>query len=72
MIMNDQITSKERLTFEPANINDFYEHECVGCGRTSEDIVIEDECTFEELDRYSKTTDSGLWYCHADCYRDSH
>jgi hypothetical protein len=72
MMMHDFVTAAERLTFKTVLLHDFYFHECTGCGRTSEEIVNEDECTYESLEWNSKTTNSGLWYCHDDCYRDSH
>lgn len=69
--MHDFVTAKERLTFEPANISDFYLNECAGCGRTTEEIVKELDCSYEEIEDESKTTNCGLWYCHMDCFRDS-
>lgn len=75
MLMNDCVTSKERLNFDKHNFyasGVAYFEECCGCGRTSDEIVQEDNLTYTQLDDSSRTTDSGLWYCHDDCYRDSH
>jgi len=69
--MKDFITAQERLTFREIRIEELHD-ECAGCGRTSGQIVAEDNCTFEELEWESKTSNCGLWYCHIDCYRDSH
>lgn len=71
MIINDYVTSKERLTFMQVSLNDFYLRECAGCSRNSHQITKDDNCTYEQLDWNSKTTNSGLWYCHEHCYRDS-
>jgi hypothetical protein len=51
--------------------DEFYEEECVGCGRSSNQIIQEDEVSPVELEVYSVYTDSGHWYCHRDCLRDS-
>ncbi len=72
MIIRDYVTPKERLNFSPVIINDFYFIECMGCGRNSEEIVLHEGCTFEELDDNSRRTVEGNWYCHIDCFRDSH
>ena len=72
MIMRDQVMATDRLNFEPASIEDFCSEECTGCGRSSSQIIKEANCTFEELEHDSVTTNSGLWYCHTDCFRDSH
>lgn len=71
MIINDFITSTERLTFVEEHIEDFYNNECTGCGSTTKKLVDEYECTYEEIEENSITTSSGLWYCHIDCFRDS-
>ena len=72
MIMKDHITANDRLYFKHATNEDFYYRECCGCGRDSNQIVTEDEITYDDLEWSSKETDCGMWYCHADCYRDSH
>ena len=71
-MIKDYVTAKERLTFKPASLYDFYIHECVGCGMTTEQIAAEYNCTFQEVEDNSVSTNSGLWYCGRDCYRDSH
>jgi Zn ribbon nucleic-acid-binding protein len=71
MIMQDFVTSVDRLTFGKANEEEFYIKECVGCGRDSNQIVKEDACTYIELEENSIELDCGFWYCHHDCYRDS-
>ena len=63
MIMKDFVTPEERLEL---NIL-----ECVGCGRTVLEVLNEACCSLHELEEYALTTDSGHWYCHSDCYRDS-
>lgn len=71
-MIKDYVTAKERLTFEPIFITDVYSHECTGCGRSSEEIVKEVGCSYIELEDEAIETNGGLWYCHIDCYRDSH
>lgn len=69
LIMKDYVTPQERLSYY-ADGSPYFE-ECCGCGRTSDEIMQEYECTPDDLDDNSVTTDSGLWYCHRDCFRDS-
>jgi hypothetical protein len=71
MIKNDYVTAAERLTFEPVSIESVYNKECCFCGRTSAQVTKEESCSFEEVDYYSRTSESGAWFCHVDCYRDS-
>lgn len=71
LIMKDYVTSAQRMDFSNHFMVCEVDRECVGCGRTSTEIRVEDQCTQDQLDDYSVTTDSGLWYCHSDCYRDS-
>ena len=73
MIMQDQVKRVDRMNIpmEPLLV-DYANHECVGCGRTSEEIAVEDDCDDFAFDKYSVHTNSGHWYCHEDCYRDSH
>ncbi len=68
--MQDFVTAKERLNFEPILI-DFAGLECVGCGITSEKLVYNEGWTEDDIDSNSRTTNSGDWYHHIDCYRDS-
>lgn len=46
-------------------------NECMGCGQTPEEVMQECNFTEDELDEYCVYTNSGHWYCHRDCYRDS-
>jgi hypothetical protein len=71
MIMQDYVTAIDRITFGQTDKDEFYTRECVGCGRDSNQIVKEDECSYIELEEYSIELDCGFWYCHQDCYRDS-
>lgn len=66
----DYVTASERLKFVAINREELYFRECEGCGRNSDEIVIDDGCTYEELEWSSKTCNSGSWFCHDDCYRD--
>lgn len=74
MVMLDQITAQERLNFETYSLDDLNlsGRECMGCGRTAEEIIENDTCTPEQLEDNSRTTLCGNWYCHLDCFRDSH
>jgi len=71
MIIKDYITAAERLNLELKTLYDFAGHQCVGCGRTSEEIAMYEGWNDDDFDNNSKTTNSGLWYCHEDCFRDS-
>lgn len=51
---------------------EYANHECAGCGKNSDELAIEESWTDEDFDSYSVTTNCGFWYCHTDCYRDSH
>jgi hypothetical protein len=67
MIMKDYITAQERLSFTYK-----YEYEscdCAGCGMSEESIC--QEQGIDDMDEYKVTLNSGEWYCHADCLRDS-
>lgn len=50
---------------------DYLNHECTGCGMTSEQLVDNEGWTEDDLDNNSVTTVEGNWYCHIDCFRDS-
>ena len=50
---------------------DYKDHECVGCGKTSDELAKDEDITDEQFDEYSVATPDGSWYCHSDCYRDS-
>lgn len=54
-----------------ANLTDYKDHECIGCGKTSDEIAEQEGWTDDDFEECSVTTDSGHWYCHSDCYRDS-
>lgn len=70
--MQDYIKASERLNFNQITLSDFANHDCMGCGRTSEEIAKEEDYTDEDFDENSRTTLCGNWYHHIDCYRDSH
>lgn len=48
------------------------ETQCMGCYRLGKEIMEEDSITEEELERESVQTNAGDYYCHSDCFRDSH
>lgn len=54
-----------------SQIIDFAGYECTGCGRTTEQMSVEDGWTDEDFDNNQVSTNSGLWYCHRDCLRDT-
>lgn len=71
-MMKDKVTADERVNIVADPILfDYAGYECTGCGRTSEQIAVEDGWTDDDFDCCSSETDSGLWYCNRDCYRDS-
>ena len=72
LIMKDAVTAEQRTTFATPFLIDFHNMECMGCGRLSDDIAAQENVTDEDFDNYSRTTDCGHWYCHSDCFRDSH
>jgi hypothetical protein len=45
---------------------------CTGCDKSEKEIMEEQNCTEEELDNCSLTLNCGAWYCHDDCFHDSH
>ena len=45
--------------------------DCTGCGMSSKEVMKEWEMTEEEMEEEAVYTDSGYWYCHRDCFRDS-
>lgn len=45
--------------------------DCMGCGLSAEEIMMECDITLDELEEDAVYTNSGFWYCHHDCYRDS-
>lgn len=67
MIMRDCITSQERLNFNYQY--EFDGGECAGCGKSEYDIC--QEQGIDDMDEYRVTMNSGEWYCHEDCLRDS-
>jgi len=71
MIGRDCISAKQRLDLPLEPLAEWIGYECVGCGRTSVQIQKEEGWNGFDFDDNSKTTNSGLWYCHIDCYRDS-
>ncbi len=72
MWMIDCMTAKERLDFNDPVLIDFAYKECMGCGRTSEQISKDEGYTDDDFDNNSRTTLCGNWYHHIDCYTDSH
>ena len=75
MMIRDYVTARERLTFpkKPAELLvKFAGMTCLGCGRASEDIANEDDCNDSVFKKISRTTNNVNWYCHSDCFRDSH
>lgn len=50
---------------------DYENYECAGCGRTSKEIAEYQDWDDSDFESCSITTDSGNWYCHTDCLRDS-
>lgn len=71
MLMRDHVTAKERLNFDETILVDFANHECMGCGRTSEELARDEGWTDDDFDNNSCTTVEGNWYHHIDCFRDS-
>lgn len=71
MIMQDFITAKDRLNIFDNHLNDYSDNECTGCGKTPEEIMQEQGIDEIEIEECAVTTNSGLWYCHEDCFRDS-
>jgi hypothetical protein len=71
MIMKDCLLPKDRLYFKNSINEDNFLRECCGCGRNTLEIISDDEISHDDLEWSSKELDSGEWYCHADCYRDS-
>ncbi len=69
-MIKDFVKPQDRINFYASG--DPYFEICTGCGRTSDEVMKEDECTVDDLEDNSIETNSGLWYCHRDCYRDSH
>ena len=67
LIMKDFVKPEERLTL----LVDYSGYECMGCGRLSDDIALENGFDDDDFDGYSRTTVEGNWYCHIDCFRDS-
>lgn len=43
--------------------------QCMGCYRTSSQIMYDEEISGKCLDDNSHTTNGGHWYCHSDCGR---
>ncbi|CAK0742219.1 hypothetical protein CCP3SC1AL1_1170018 [Gammaproteobacteria bacterium] len=47
------------------------EGDCMGCGMSAQEVMKQHEITEEEMTEEAVFTDSGYWYCHTDCLRDS-
>ena len=71
MIMKDQVTANERLSFVfmPALPIDFFNQNCCCCANTPEDIVNEKGCTYLDVERDAVLAGDGDWYCCYDCFR---
>lgn len=53
-------------------MKDEYENkECTGCGVTTAQLIENELCTRKQIEEYAVITNSGMWYCHEDCFRDS-
>ncbi len=71
MIMHDYVKPQERIDLPDNTLYDYADHECCGCGKSSDQIALEDGWTDEDFSENSLETDWGHWYCHLDCWRDS-
>ena len=71
MIMKDFISANDRIESFKSELVDFANLECMGCGRTSEEIEREEGYNDFSFDNNSRTTVCGNWYHHIDCFRDS-
>ena len=42
-----------------------------GCNISIQEVAEDSGCTVDEVDEDSLTTNSGGWYCHRDCFKDT-
>ncbi len=44
---------------------------CEGCNRSIQEVAEDSGCSVDEVDEDSLSTNSGSWYCHRDCFKDT-